>query len=72
MTVVGLKNAAGRQNTQGSETMENISLNSLAEETGFPVEFIKDELVLDGESVELDQLRSVMMDYLRSTMSVEQ
>jgi hypothetical protein len=42
-----------------------ISLEKLAELTGFPVEFIKRELLLDGEmDLSVEELRSKVLSYL--------
>lgn len=50
-----------------SSTETVVSLNSLAELTGFPVDFIKRELVLDGESnLSIEDLRSKVLDYLET------
>lgn len=44
-----------------------VSLKELAELTGFPVEFIKRELLLDGQTdLTVDELRSKVLSYLDS------
>lgn len=53
------------------EEQEMIALESLASLTGFPVELIKKELFngkLEEGEVSMSKLRSVMADYLDSTM----
>jgi hypothetical protein len=47
---------------------EAVKLSSLAEMTGFPEEFIKNELLLDGEEIQMDDLRKTMLSYLDSTI----
>ena len=44
-----------------------VSLTSLSEESGVPLSFIKDELMLDGESVNIDDLRESMLKLVDST-----
>ncbi len=44
---------------------EPVSLNQLAELTGFPVDFIKKELLLSDESqMSVDELREKVLSYL--------
>ncbi len=52
---------------------EVVSIKNIAEMTGFPIEFIRDELLVgtnfyNEEGVPLDALRSLMTNYLNSTM----
>lgn len=62
MSVMGLTDVS-----KPSSTETVVSLNSLAELTGFPVDFIKRELVLDGESnLSIEDLRSKVLDYLET------
>ena len=42
-------------------------LESLSELTGFPVDFIKKELLLDQESLSMEDLRKSMVNYLENT-----
>ena len=47
-----------------------VSLGTLAELTGFPVDYIKRELLLDGESEEamtVEELRKKVLAYLDSS-----
>ncbi len=48
---------------------EKVSLSSLSELTGFPVDFIKKELLIEKEEpISLNELRTSMMSYLESTV----
>jgi ribosomal protein L7Ae-like RNA K-turn-binding protein len=53
------------EKTQSKEAL--IDLNSFAEEAGVPLSFIKDELMLDGESVDMEVLRQSMLKLVDST-----
>ena len=46
---------------------QKVPLSSLSELTGFPVEFIKKELLLNGEELSMAELRTSMISYLEST-----
>jgi len=46
---------------------ETISLDSLASLTGFPVDFIKKELVLDSEELSIEDLRKTVAYFLEQT-----
>ena len=61
----------GLQDQIKPESQENgISLGSLAELTGFPVEYIKRELVLtDNNDLSVDELRTRVMAYLNSELN---
>lgn len=61
----------GLQEQNKPESQENgVSLGSLAEMTGFPVEYIKRELVLsDDNELSVDELRSRVMAYLNSNFN---
>jgi hypothetical protein len=49
------------------ESSEAVSLGSLAALTGFPIEYIKRELILDGEEdLSVEELRKRVMAYLNS------
>jgi bisphosphoglycerate-independent phosphoglycerate mutase (AlkP superfamily) len=45
---------------------QNVSMESLSEMTGFPVEFIKKELLISQNQVSLDDLRRSVLDYLQT------
>ncbi|MCO4794626.1 MAG: hypothetical protein KC493_12985 [Bacteriovoracaceae bacterium] len=46
---------------------KKVPLESLSELTGFPVDFIKKELLLDQESLSMEELRKSMVNYLENT-----
>lgn len=46
---------------------QKVPLSSLSELTGFPVEFIKKELLLEGEELSMSELRTSMISYLETT-----
>jgi len=45
-----------------------VTLESLSELTGFPVSFIKKELMLDNDEIKMDHLRKKVATYLDATM----
>ncbi len=62
MGTLGLKDTS---KPESSET--GVSLGSLAELTGFPVDYIKRELLLEGESdLSVEELRKKVLAYLDS------
>ena len=63
--------ALGLQDVSNSPSSESevVSLGTLAELTGFPVDYIKRELFLDGETTEglsVEDLRAKVLAYLNS------
>ena len=52
---------------------EKVNLNRFAELTGFPVELIKNELLVDTnqDDINLEDLREAMLQYLNKTMLTE-
>ncbi len=48
------------------EKQDNVSMDSLSEMTGFPVEFIKKELLLSQNEISIDELRHSVLDYLQT------
>jgi len=48
---------------------EKVSLDTLAELTGFPKEFIQDELGLISDQITLENLRTNMLKYLENVTS---
>lgn len=58
--------AKGWQNGNGESFSEDqkVPLSSLSELTGFPVDFIKKELLLDSEDLSMRDLRASMINYL--------
>jgi hypothetical protein len=62
MRALGLKDIAKPETTE-----TGVSLSSLAEETGFPVDYIKRELLLSGEEeLSMQELREKVLAYLNS------
>ncbi|MAF76530.1 MAG: hypothetical protein CME63_03700 [Halobacteriovoraceae bacterium] len=49
---------------------EKVSLDSLSMMTGFPVEFIKSELIVDGEDISMADLRKTMVNFLEKNKSL--
>ncbi len=57
------------QDTDKASTLDLVSIERLAELTGFPIDYIKKELLLDGENLEelsLVELRKRVLVYLDS------
>lgn len=54
------------QQDSSMEKQENVSMESLSEMTGFPVEFIKKELLISQSKVSIDELRRSVIDYLHT------
>jgi hypothetical protein len=52
---------------QGFDDDEKVSLSSLSELTGFPVDFIKKELLLEEEPISMNELRHSVLRYLETT-----
>ena len=46
-----------------------LSVKSLAQLTGFPVDFIKKELLLETNTLSLNELRDSMVKYLNKTIA---
>ncbi len=67
MRALDLSSQSGRQDTQHEDT-DLVTLSSLAGLTGFPVEYIKKELLLEGDFISMKDLRSTMLTYLNKTM----
>lgn len=61
--------ALGLQDVSKTTSETVVSLGTLAELTGFPVDYIKRELLLDGENEEdmsVEELRTKVLAYLDS------
>ena len=56
-----------RLNEENVDSAEMVELSTLSKMTGFPVDFIKSEILVDQEKISLDQLRASMVAYLEST-----
>lgn len=54
---------------EGGPNREKISLESLAQLTGFPVEFIQSELLIGEDDLSLDELRASVLNYLHENFS---
>ncbi len=52
-----------------SQEGERVQLETIAELTGFPVNVIKKELLLDCDNLEMSDLRKTMMIYLNTNFS---
>ncbi len=53
---------------QGIMEDEQIPLSSISKLTGFPVDFIKKELVLENDTLPMKDLRKSMLHFLNITM----
>jgi hypothetical protein len=62
-TVLGKKEDMSKISTE-----TKVDLAELSEYTGFPIEFIKRELLIKSDMVSLDELRSSMSAYLDSVV----
>jgi hypothetical protein len=58
---------SGWKDGEGNPETKKVPLESLSELTGFPVDFIKKELLLDQESLSMEDLRKSMVNYLENT-----
>ncbi len=58
---IGSQDGNGKDDAAKSE---KVSLNTLSDLAGFPLEFVKRELVLQEDEISLDKLRSSILDYL--------
>ena len=59
--------ALGLKDTGRPDSEDSVTLGSLAELTGFPVDYIKRELSLDAESdLSVEELREKVLKYLSS------
>ncbi len=71
--VVGTTN--NNHKTQGSslpDSGDRVSISSLSELTGFPVDFIKKELLLEDDTLTMEELRASMINFLEhSTKFIE-
>ncbi len=53
-----------------NEDTQKVSLDSLSEMTGFPLDFIKSELIVEGEEISMSDLRKTMVNYLEKNKSL--
>jgi len=57
--------ALGLKESSKSESDTEVSLGSLAEMTGFPIDYIKRELILsDDNDLSVEELRAKVLSYL--------
>lgn len=73
MTVAGSLKDLGETttDTQGinlNQEQKVVPLESLSEMTGFPVDFIKKELLLKEDELSMEDLRKSMASYLENTI----
>ncbi len=45
-----------------------VTLSSLSDLTGFPLDFLKKELLLDEETMSIEELRASVMNFLQAVM----
>lgn len=57
-----------REWANGEDGAQKVPLESLSELTGFPIEFIKKELLLESETLSMNDLRKSMAVYLENTV----
>lgn len=62
MEALGLKDLDKPRSTMDV----GVTLGSLAEMTGFPVDYIKRELLLEDETLSVEELRQRVLAYLNS------
>ncbi|HAZ12025.1 MAG: hypothetical protein A2X86_06760 [Bdellovibrionales bacterium GWA2_49_15] len=65
---LGRRIGSGPNQMQDQVSVDNVDLNSLSQLTGFPVDFIKKELVVDQEKISVEDLRSKVAHFLNSTL----
>ena len=53
-----------KQSDEVTSEKERVSLSTLSKMTGFPLEFIKKELLVQGDSLSMSELRESVLDYL--------
>jgi len=53
------------------DTVDKVSLGELSEMSGVPLDYIKSELVLDGENVDMSELREKMLGMIDATFFKE-
>ncbi len=49
---------------------QKVPVASLSEMTGFPVDFIKTELLLEGNELSMSELRQRMVNYIEKTKKI--
>ena len=53
------------------DPVDKVSLGELSEMSGVPLDYIKSELVLDGENVDMSELREKMLGMIDATFFKE-
>lgn len=54
---------------QESAHLNEVNVQSLSDLTGFPVDFIKKELLIDSSEMTMDELRASVLEYLDQTFN---
>ena len=66
-------NALGNRSIESTEVnASEVQVEELAKLTGFPVEYLKAELLIDGDEIDLRNLREKVLAYLDRSVSVNQ
>ncbi|MEK6626202.1 MAG: hypothetical protein AABY86_14625 [Bdellovibrionota bacterium] len=65
---LGRRAVSGHGHNQDKASIGSVDLNSLSQLTGFPVDFIRKELVVEDEEISVDDLRSKVVHFLNSTL----
>ncbi len=55
---------SNEQTEKGASTQQKVSLASLSTLTGFPIDFIKGELLLEKDHYSLDEFREKTIQYI--------
>ncbi|MBI2522255.1 MAG: hypothetical protein HYV97_17680 [Bdellovibrio sp.] len=58
----------GHDKDKEKVSVDCVDLNSLSQLTGFPVDFIKKELVVEQEELSVEDLRSKVAHFLNTTL----
>ena len=53
-----------------NEDTQKVSLDSLSQMTGFPLDFIKSELIVEGEEISMSDLRKTMVNFLEKNKTL--
>jgi hypothetical protein len=53
----------------GTANTSNISLDSLSKLVGFPADYLKKELLVEGNDISLSELRTRMLSFLENNFS---
>gem|GEM_PF-2609541 len=76
MVTSTIAKSAGWRNSNGNDldlemekTSGKVQLTSLSELTGFPIDFLKKELVMTDDEISVQELRNRVANFLDSTLS---